>query len=53
MLNKQEHEKMVKAVRRSQLPSQYKRTLFGNYTADTVRNMIADSLESYRKAEGE
>jgi hypothetical protein len=51
MLNQKEHDKKINAAKHHAHPSKYKRTLFGNFKPDTVRQMVVDALEDYRQAE--
>lgn len=48
MLNKKEHNEFLNMIKRDGVPSKYKKTLFGNYTHDTVVGIMADVLHSYR-----
>lgn len=51
MLNKKEHNEILNMIKRDGVPSKYKKTLFGNYTHDTVVGIMADVLCSYRNAQ--
>jgi len=48
MLNKKEHNEFLNTIKRDGVPSKYKKTLFGNYKHDTVVDIMADVLQSYR-----
>ena len=48
MLNKKEHNEILNIIKRDGVPKKYKKTLFGNYTHDTVVDIMADILQSYR-----
>ena len=48
MLNKKEHNEFLNTIKRDGVPSKYKKTLFGTYKHDTVVDIMADVLQSYR-----
>jgi len=48
MLNKKEHNEFLNTIKRDGVPSRYKKTLFGTYKHDTVVDIMADVLQSYR-----
>lgn len=45
-----EHQKIIAIVRSQGVPVKYKRTMFGNYTPDTVLQIVLDALACYRSA---
>jgi hypothetical protein len=45
-----EHQKVITMVRWQGVPVKYKRTIFGNYTPDTVVQIVLDALACYRSA---
>ena len=51
MLNKKEHNEFLNTIKRDGVPSKYKKTWFGTYKADTVVDIMADVLQSYRTAQ--
>jgi hypothetical protein len=48
MLNKKEHNEFLNTIKRDGVPKKYKKTLFGTYKHDTVVDIMADVLQSYR-----
>lgn len=48
MLNKQEHDMIIRMIRKEGVPKQAKTTLFGNYKPDTVVDLLVGALEAYR-----
>jgi hypothetical protein len=51
MLNKKEHNEFLNMIKRDGVPSKYKKTWTGNYKPDTVVDIMADVLQSYRAAQ--
>lgn len=51
MLNKKEHSEFLNAIKANGVPKKYKKSLMGNYKPETVVNIMADVLCSYRDAQ--
>ena len=49
-MSDEEHQKVIAMVRRQGVPVKYKRTIFGNYTPNTVVQIVLDALACYRSA---
>ena len=51
MLNKKEHSEFLNMIKANGVPKKYKKTWTGNYKPDTVVDIVADVLCSYRAAQ--
>ena len=51
MLNKKEHSEFLNMIKANGVPKKYKKSLMGNYKHDTVVDIMADVLCSYRNAQ--
>jgi protein-disulfide isomerase len=51
MLNKKEHSEFLNLIKTNGVPKKYKKTWTGNYKPDTVVDIMADVLCSYRNAQ--
>jgi len=49
-MSDEEHQKVIDMVRWQGVPVRYKRTVFGNYSPDTVVQIVLDALVCYRDA---
>ena len=49
-MDDEEHKKVIALLRWQGVPIKYKRTMFGNYTPDTVVEIVSDALACYRSA---
>jgi len=45
-----EHQKIIAMIRWQGVPVRYKRTIFGNYSPNTVVQIVLDALACYRDA---
>ena len=51
MLNKKEHTEFLNLIKANGVPKKYTKTWTGNYKPETVVNIMADVLCSYRNAQ--
>ena len=51
MLNKEEHEDVIAIIKHRGVPKRAKTTLFGNYSPDTVEQLLVEAVGAYRKQE--
>lgn len=49
-MDDEEHRKVIVLLRWQGVPIKYKRTMFGNYTPNTVVQIVSDALDCYRSA---
>jgi len=49
-MSDEEHQKVIDMVRWQGVPVRYKRTVFGNYSPDTVVQIVLDALACYQAA---